>query len=82
MFINGQLAGTTTYSGAGYSSATATTIGQYLGPTSSWASGYNGLSVAGTEENIHGYIDDVRITSGVARYTSSFTPSAYAAPNQ
>ena len=36
----------------------------------------NGLNIGGASDGYgtHGYIDDLRITKGVARYTSNFTP--------
>lgn len=37
---------------------------------------------AGTASYFSGYVDDVRITKGVARYTADFTPSTSAFPDQ
>jgi hypothetical protein len=59
MFING------TQTGSTYTDSTNYLMGRlYIG-----ASDYN----SGTSEYLTGYIDDLRITKGVARYTASFT---------
>jgi hypothetical protein len=43
-----------------------------------WGSGY-----AQTREgNVKGYVNDVRITKGVAGYTAGFTPPTAAFPDQ
>ena len=41
------------------------------------ASDYN----SGSSEYLTGYIDDLRITKGYARYTATFTPPTAAFPN-
>ncbi len=40
-----------------------------------------GFLYTGFEGYFNGYIDEIRITKGVARYTSNFTPSSVAFPN-
>lgn len=65
MFANGTEVGSGTYSSA----LMVNTSGLYLGAQSDGASGLNG------------YLDDLRITKGVARYTGSFTPPTAAFPN-
>jgi len=42
--------------------------------SASYASTSVTIGGAGGEANFNGYLDDVRITKGVARYTSNFTP--------
>jgi hypothetical protein len=62
-FLNGVLAGTTqTISGA--LNNNAAWFGVLIG----------GITVSGGSEYWNGYIDDLRITKGYARYTSTFTP--------
>ena len=44
-------------------------------------SGYIGGTVEGQSASSNGHVDEVRITKGVARYTSSFTPPTAAFPD-
>jgi len=60
LFVNG------TQEGSTYTTAYTIAAGNPL-----WI---GGGFYAPTTNNINGYIDDLRITKGVARYTSSFTP--------
>ena len=65
LFIDG------TQSGGTYSDST-----NYLGPQGGF------LTIGGLNQSyeIDGYIDDLRITKGVARYTANFTPPTAALP--
>lgn len=60
LYVNGVEEGTAYSDTANYTS-TSLTIGNYIGSTVNTA-------------NAQGYIDDLRITKGVARYVSNFTP--------
>ena len=67
MFLNGTQTGSTYTDSNVYVNAS---LRPYIG-----VSGYNGLGF------FPGYIDDLRVTKGVARYTATFTPPAAAFPN-
>jgi hypothetical protein len=63
MFINGTQSGSTYTDSNNYGTTAPLGIGTY------WASGS-----PATVSTLNGYIDDLRITKGYARYTSNFTP--------
>ena len=66
--------GTITFYINGTSSGTATAYSLSTIPTT-WSIGSDGTNF------LNGYIDDLRITKGYARYTSNFTPPTQALPN-
>jgi hypothetical protein len=66
IFINGVLNTTTTIAGTPSITTTANPI----------------LVGASTTVGFNGYIDDLRITKGAARYTANFTPPTVALPRQ
>jgi len=68
LFING------TQSGSTYTDSTS-----YLN-----ASGrpWIGINAFNTTQGLNGYLDDLRITKGIARYTANFTPPQVALPRQ
>ena len=70
LFIDGIQAGSTATSSTNYSTGYVTGIGATLDPAYT-ASYY-----------LNGYIDDLRITKGVARYIANFTPPQQALPRQ
>lgn len=67
LFLNGVVEATTTVSGS-------ITTGQS-------ATAYMGADAPTLGERYAGFIDDFRVTNGVARYTSNFTPPTAAFPN-
>lgn len=61
LFVNGVQEGSTFTGAVDLSSAKATTIGAFV-------------AFGTVYERLNGYIDDLRITAGIARYTANFTP--------
>lgn len=54
--------------------------GIILSSSDSFASSTNPMIIGQWDGYLNGYIDDLRITKGVARYTSNFTPQTYKNP--
>lgn len=69
-FVNGNLIGSVAYAIGGVNN---TVLGIGANPN------FNAGSPASF---LNGYIDDLRITKGIARYTANFTPPAQAFPNK
>ena len=63
MFVNGTQIGTTNTSWTG--TFRMDVIGTFF---------FNGARFTAPPVDFNGYIDDLRITKGVARYTANFTP--------
>ena len=67
LFIDGTSAGTATNASAIFLTTTPSSVGDFR-------------ETGGTTYAFDGYIDDLRITKGVARYTANFTPPDSALP--
>ena len=67
LYVNGAAAGTSTLSGSLYAGTAQSRIGDL---------------VYSSHQYFIGYMDDVRITNGLARYTANFTPPQVALPRQ
>ena len=70
LFINGSQSGSTYSDSNDYGASAPLGVGTY----------WNGGSPVSTS-TLNGYIDELRITKGVARYTSNFTPPTAPFPN-
>lgn len=65
IFVDGVQSGSTATDSTNYNSTNSLTIGE----------------LRSFGQNINGWLDDIRITKGVARYTSTFTPPTAAFPD-
>lgn len=72
LFINGTQSGSSYTDGNSYVSPAYLNVGQYMSSD----------GVFYTSEWLNGYIDELRVTAGVARYTANFTPPTAAFPVQ
>lgn len=70
LFVNGTQAGSTYTDTNNYGASAPLGVGTY------WSAG-----APVTTSTLNGYIDDLRITKGYARYTANFTPPTAAFPN-
>jgi len=71
LFVNGTQSGSTYSDTNNYGATAPLGIGTY------WSAGS-----PFTTSTLNGFIDDLRITKGVARYTANFTPPTAAFPNE
>ena len=64
LFLNGSQVGSTYSDTSNYGTSNPCVIGSF----------YNSGSIVGGANSMQGYIQDARVTKGLARYTSNFTP--------
>jgi hypothetical protein len=73
-FVNGSIVASASFSGAGLTVTVPVTIGNYIG--------FGGALPASGVTTFQGYMQQIRITNGVARYTAAFTPATTPDPTQ
>ena len=66
----------------GTKSGTTPTLASNLNTSTTWVTSIGRYTSGGTNYDLNGYIDDLRITKGVARYTANFTAPTAAFPVQ
>jgi len=72
LFVNGTQSGSSYSDSNSYVSPAYVNVGQYMTSDGTFYG----------SEWLDGYIDDLRITKGMARYTANFTPPTAAFPNK